>query len=62
APSAAAPARDDARRPASRSARGPAGGTAPQIQRYGEAVVRDLLGATFLEEVEAPQARFGERG
>ncbi|GAA4062373.1 DNA polymerase III subunit gamma and tau [Agromyces indicus] len=35
-------------------------GGAP-IQRYGEAVVRDLLGATFLEEVEAPPARFGER-
>lgn len=36
---------------------------APAIQRYGEAVVRDLLGATFLEEVEAPPAaRFGERG
>lgn len=38
-------------------------GGAPSIQRYGEAVVRDLLGATFLEEVEAPPAaRFGERG
>ncbi|HEU4757537.1 MAG TPA: DNA polymerase III subunit gamma and tau [Agromyces sp.] len=34
----------------------------PAIQRYGEAVVRDLLGATFLEEVETPPARFGERG
>ncbi|GAA2043938.1 hypothetical protein GCM10009819_33410 [Agromyces tropicus] len=40
-----------------------AGGAAPGIQRYGEAVVRDLLGATFLEEVEAPPpARFGDRG
>lgn len=48
------------RPPASGSA--PTGGAAP-IQRYGEAVVRDLLGATFLEEVEAPpSARFGERG
>ncbi|WP_407651027.1 DNA polymerase III subunit gamma and tau [Agromyces marinus] len=37
-------------------------GSAPGIQRYGEAVVRDLLGATFLEEVEAPATRFGERG
>ncbi|SIN68942.1 DNA polymerase III subunit gamma and tau [Agromyces cerinus] len=33
------------------------------IQRYGEAVVREVLGATFLEEVEAPQRPgFGERG
>ncbi|MCD2442891.1 DNA polymerase III subunit gamma and tau [Agromyces sp. SYSU K20354] len=34
------------------------------IQRYGEAVVREVLGATFIEETEAPQARtgFGERG
>jgi DNA polymerase-3 subunit gamma/tau len=33
------------------------------IQRYGEAVVREVLGATFLEEVEAPpRAGFGERG
>ncbi|MGI9822660.1 DNA polymerase III subunit gamma and tau [Agromyces sp. Marseille-Q5079] len=32
------------------------------IQRYGEAVVREVLGATFLEEVEAPQRPgFGER-
>jgi len=30
------------------------------IQRYGEAVVREILGATFLEEIEAPG--FGERG
>ncbi|MDR5701452.1 DNA polymerase III subunit gamma and tau [Agromyces aerolatus] len=30
------------------------------IQRYGEAVVREVLGATFLEEIEAPG--FGERG
>lgn len=33
------------------------------IQRYGEAVVREVLGATFLEEVEAPgRTGFGERG
>jgi DNA polymerase-3 subunit gamma/tau len=33
------------------------------FQRYGEAVVREVLGATFLEEVEAPQRPgFGERG
>jgi DNA polymerase-3 subunit gamma/tau len=46
---------------ASRGAQGPPSGSAPTIQRYGEAVVRDLLGATFLEEVEAPPTRFGER-
>ncbi|AWB96042.1 DNA polymerase III subunit gamma and tau [Agromyces badenianii] len=33
------------------------------VQRYGEAVVREVLGATFLEEVEAPaRPGFGERG
>jgi DNA polymerase-3 subunit gamma/tau len=33
------------------------------IQRYGESVVREVLGATFLEEVEAPgRTGFGERG
>lgn len=40
-------------------------GSAPAdgIQRYGEAVVREVLGATFLEEVEAPgRPGFGERG
>ncbi|WP_430645311.1 DNA polymerase III subunit gamma and tau [Agromyces sp. GXS1127] len=61
-PAPAAPARGGARKPASRPAQGATAGAAPAIQRYGEAVVRDLLGATFLEEVEAPQARFGERG
>ncbi|WP_353813321.1 DNA polymerase III subunit gamma and tau [Agromyces sp. SYSU T00266] len=61
-PAQAAPSRSGARRPASRPAQGAPAGAAPPIQRYGEAVVRDLLGATFLEEVEAPQARFGERG
>jgi DNA polymerase-3 subunit gamma/tau len=30
------------------------------IQRYGESVVREVLGARFLEEIEAPG--FGERG
>lgn len=60
APPATAPRASRApRRPAPQAS---AGG-APAIQRYGEAVVRDLLGATFLEEVEAPPAaRFGERG
>jgi len=40
-------------------------GSAPAdgIQRYGESVVREVLGATFLEEVEAPaRPGFGERG
>jgi DNA polymerase III subunit gamma/tau len=40
-------------------------GTAPAdgIQRYGESVVREVLGATFLEEIEAPgPPGFGERG
>ncbi|MGW4928023.1 DNA polymerase III subunit gamma and tau [Agromyces sp. NPDC004153] len=40
-------------------------GSAPVdgIQRYGESVVREVLGATFLEEVEAPgRPGFGERG
>jgi DNA polymerase-3 subunit gamma/tau len=33
------------------------------IQRYGESVVREVLGATFLEEIEAPgRPGFGERG
>ncbi|WP_353828648.1 DNA polymerase III subunit gamma and tau [Agromyces sp. SYSU T0242] len=49
-------------RPEPEAARGDRRSGAPAIQRYGEAVVRDLLGATFLEEVESPQARFGERG
>ncbi|WP_350347466.1 DNA polymerase III subunit gamma and tau [Agromyces sp. G08B096] len=57
---------------AERAERGPAAGrgapvrrpaAAPDgIQRYGEAVVREVLGATFLEEVEAPARGFGERG
>ncbi|WP_400994368.1 DNA polymerase III subunit gamma and tau [Agromyces sp. GXQ0307] len=59
---ARAPSRDGGRKPASRPVQAAPAGSAPPIQRYGEAVVRDLLGATFLEEVDAPQARFGERG
>lgn len=46
--------------PARRTGRTPSSG--PAVQRYGEAVVRDLLGATFLEEVETPPTPFGERG
>ncbi|MFD4422537.1 hypothetical protein ACFWN7_13690, partial [Agromyces sp. NPDC058484] len=42
---------------------GSGGASADGIQRYGEAVVREVLGATFLEEVEAPgRPGFGERG
>jgi DNA polymerase-3 subunit gamma/tau len=48
--------------PTSPPARPSARASGPDIQRYGEAVVRDVLGATFLEEVETPPARFGERG
>ncbi|MRG61129.1 DNA polymerase III subunit gamma and tau [Agromyces sp. CFH 90414] len=53
----AAPARSaaPARRPAARPA-------SDGIQRYGESVVREVLGATFLEEVELPARGFGERG
>ncbi|WP_127792742.1 DNA polymerase III subunit gamma and tau [Agromyces sp. LHK192] len=40
----------------------PARADADGIQRYGEAVVREVLGARFLEEVEAPVRGFGERG
>lgn len=61
---AAAPARAAAPRRAPRSS--PTVGSASGnggIQRYGEAVVREVLGATFLEEVEAPaRPGFGERG
>ncbi|ERK73402.1 hypothetical protein N136_00238, partial [Leifsonia aquatica ATCC 14665] len=28
--------------------------TFQEPQRYGEAVVRELLGATFIEEIDAP--------
>ncbi|GAA1804424.1 DNA polymerase III subunit gamma and tau [Agromyces neolithicus] len=59
APAKAAPAK--ARRaPARATATATDGG----IQRYGEAVVREVLGATFIEETETPPARtgFGERG
>ena len=56
-PRKAAPAKPR-RAPATRAA------TDGGIQRYGEAVVREVLGATFIEETEAPPARtgFGERG
>ncbi|MEF3403577.1 DNA polymerase III subunit gamma and tau [Agromyces sp. CCNWLW203] len=66
---AAAPAAPAAR--AAGAARAPERSTRPVsnaasgdgFQRYGEAVVREVLGATFLEEVEAPQRPgFGERG
>ena len=48
----------------SRRAPLPPAATDGGIQRYGEAVVREVLGATFIEETEAPPARtgFGERG
>jgi DNA polymerase III subunit gamma/tau len=57
----AAPVRRAPRSNAARGASVPA--PADGIQRYGEAVVREVLGATFLEEVEAPaRPGFGERG
>jgi len=59
-------------RPAARTTAAPSqrggrpGGSAGGFQRYGEAVVREVLGATFLEEVEAPpppgRGGYGERG
>jgi len=55
---AEAPAATPRRANASRTASNGGG-----IQRYGEAVVREVLGATFLEEVEvAARPAFGERG
>jgi DNA polymerase-3 subunit gamma/tau len=60
----AAPARPPARAPR-RTTRSDEtlAATDAGIQRYGEAVVREVLGATFLEEVEAPpRPGFGERG
>ncbi|MFF2371069.1 DNA polymerase III subunit gamma and tau [Agromyces sp. NPDC058110] len=63
APSASAtpPAAGAPERRSPNAGRGPANGGG--IQRYGEAVVREVLGATFLEEVEAPaRPGFGERG
>ena len=56
-----APAASTAGAPAPRSARtAPAAGartpTFQQPQRYGEAVVREILGATFIEEQAAPPA------
>lgn len=61
-----APARSPraSRAPRAAASRGGSGTAAADgIQRYGEAVVREVLGATFLEEVEAPgRPGFGERG
>ncbi|GAA1961738.1 DNA polymerase III subunit gamma and tau [Agromyces allii] len=58
---ASAPARSA--RSQGRSNPGPSAANGGGIQRYGEAVVREVLGATFLEEVEAPaRPGFGERG
>lgn len=66
APAAAAPAAAPASARATARTNRPQPTTAGNdggIQRYGEAVVREVLGATFLEEVEAPQRPgFGERG
>ncbi|MGH1547719.1 DNA polymerase III subunit gamma and tau [Leifsonia poae] len=56
APSQAAPTPEPAR--AARTSAAPAAGartpTFQQPQRYGEAVVREILGATFIEEQPAP--------
>ncbi|SFR71998.1 DNA polymerase-3 subunit gamma/tau [Agromyces sp. CF514] len=58
---AGAPAR--ATRASGRPNAGSSAANGGGIQRYGEAVVREVLGATFLEEVEAPaRPGFGERG
>ncbi|MGX5696671.1 DNA polymerase III subunit gamma and tau [Agromyces soli] len=55
-----APASGSSSRPASARSAEPRRPAAPGgidgIQRYGESVVREVLGATFLEEVEAPPA------
>ncbi|KRC60609.1 DNA polymerase III subunit gamma/tau [Agromyces sp. Root81] len=60
---APAPAPAPARAPKRTSRPLPTAGNDGGIQRYGEAVVREVLGATFLEEVEAPpRPGFGERG
>ncbi|MFD5866224.1 DNA polymerase III subunit gamma and tau [Agromyces sp. NPDC127015] len=48
-------------RPAPSRPRQAAATTDGGIQRYGEAVVREVLGATFLEEIEVPGSGFGER-
>jgi DNA polymerase-3 subunit gamma/tau len=57
---AAAPSKPDAPGASARAPRPLPQRTSDGIQRYGEAVVREVLGATFLEEIEAPG--FGERG
>ncbi|MFK3671798.1 DNA polymerase III subunit gamma and tau [Leifsonia aquatica] len=50
-PASAAPAPAAQRSAAATGARTP---TFQEPQRYGEAVVRELLGATFIEEIDAP--------
>lgn len=61
APAARADRADRAPQRTGRPVSNTAGGDG--IQRYGEAVVREVLGATFLEEIEAPaRPGFGERG
>jgi DNA polymerase-3 subunit gamma/tau len=61
--SAPAPAPASAPAPALVPRGGSGSAPADGIQRYGESVVREVLGATFLEEVEAPGRQgFGERG
>ncbi|GGR20678.1 DNA polymerase III subunit gamma and tau [Agromyces mediolanus] len=63
---AEAPRAPAAQRPAAAQRGSRAGGSSGGFQRYGEAVVREVLGATFLEEVEAPpppgRGGYGERG
>ncbi|MEN0085606.1 MAG: DNA polymerase III subunit gamma and tau, partial [Leifsonia sp.] len=56
APAAPRPSDESARsaRPSSAPAAGSRTPTFQQPQRYGEAVVREILGATFLEEQPAP--------
>lgn len=50
-------------RAGSRTAAPRGGGSGGGFQRYGEAVVREVLNATFLEEIVAPSPRgLGERG
>jgi DNA polymerase-3 subunit gamma/tau len=52
---ATAPSAAPAAAPRSAPAAGTRTPTFQQPQRYGEAVVREILGATFLEEQPAPQ-------
>jgi DNA polymerase-3 subunit gamma/tau len=53
-PAAAQPAASRASRPTATPAAGSRTPTFQQPQRYGEAVVREILGATFIEEQPAP--------